>query len=191
MVFDTGDAEQKTLAVAMVDAGSGRVVRSHETAVVVDSAVDFGERSLSIDTAPYELARGVRAFGLRFTSAAGGPSCADGISRDELTLFVPDGTTLRPVLQGLAMTRMEARKNCFGPGMDVVYDEAGLSLGLAPAATNGFADIIVTAQIRRMTNAGGSDGKPKTERTTLRYDGGAYRHTGRQPWWLSFPASLH
>lgn len=158
VVFDTGNAEQKTLAVAMVDAGSGRVERSYETEVVVDSAVDFGERSLSIDTAPYELARGVRAFGLRFTSAAGGPGCADGISRDELTLFVPDGTTLRPVLQGLAMTRM---------------------------------DIVVTAQVRRMTNAGGSDGKPKTERTTLRYDGDEYRGAGRPPWWLSFPASLH
>jgi hypothetical protein len=189
--FDTGDAELRTVVVAMVDAGSGRVVRSHATTVTVDSAVDFGEYSFNIDTAPYQLAKDVRAFGLRFTSSAHGPSCAQRLSRDELTLFVPDAKGLRPVLQGLAMNTLEVRDNdCIGPGSDAPIDEATLSLGLAPTAANGLADLVVTAQIVRQSPGADAKGKPRLERHTLHYDGKEYQGGKKHPWWLGFPASL-
>ena len=170
----------KKLVVAVVDGSTTRVVRHYQVDVTEDSALMVGADSLSLDTAPYRLAPGVRAFGLRFRSDARGASCADGIWRDELTLFVPDGAGLRPVLQGLAMSRSWARKGCFGNGGEtLVYDEATLSIALAPTRTNGYADLEVSATIRR-----NGEGTATVERVMLRYDGAEYGIGGKTPWWF-------
>lgn len=183
-VFGAGEEEDKTLVVATVDAATRRVVSRYQVFVAEDAAVHFGERSLSIDTAPYQLAPGVRAFGLRFASDARGASCPDGIWRDELTLFVPDGRALRAVLRGVPMERSEARKGMFcSAGGELVFDEARLTLGMAPTASHGYADLVLSARITR--HDGDKPGAVRTERQTLRYDGTEYRAAG-QPWWLSF-----
>jgi hypothetical protein len=186
IAFGTDDPALKMLVVAMVDAGSGRVLSRFSREIGEDAAVHVGDNSLAIDTAPYQLAQDVRAFGVRFTSDARGASCADGIWSDELTLFVRAGATLRPVLQGLAMSRSEARKGCFGQSDGLVYDEAKLALALAGTSSHGLADLVVSARIARESAAGGALGKPKTEQATLRYDGNAYRGAGAAPWWLAF-----
>jgi hypothetical protein len=186
IVFSTHDADMKNLVVAMVDAKSGRVVGSYEREVGEDASVQFGENSLSIDTAPYQLAQDVRAFGVRFRSAAHGASCADGAWEDELTLFVRRADSLEPVLRGLPMSRWEAVKGCLGQSEGLVFDEARLSLGLARTSSHGFADLTVTARITRESAADDTVGKPKTEQTTLRYDGTAYQSGKNPPWWLSF-----
>ena len=180
LAYPADATQTKTLVVAVVDARTARVVRRYQQEVTEDSAVMVGADSLSLDTAPYQLAPGVRAFGLRFNSDARGASCADGIWRDELTLFVPDGAELRPVLRGLAMSRSWARKGCFGNGGGTLeYDEATLSIALAPARSKGYADLEVSARIRR-----NGAGAAKVERVMLRYDGEQYRISGKAPWWL-------
>jgi hypothetical protein len=180
LAYPADGAQVKTLVVAVVDTRSARVVRSYQQDVTEDAAVMVGADSLSLDTARYQLAPGVRAFGLRFNSDARGASCADGIWRDELTLFVPDGESLRPVLKGLAMNRSRARQGCFGNGGGtLVYDEARLSIALAPTRTKGYADLEVSASIRR-----NGEGAAKVERLSLRYDGEEYRISGKAPWWF-------
>lgn len=183
--FDEGAEGEKTLVVAMVERRSHRVISSYRRTVGEDAAVEFGERSLTIDAAPYPLASGVRAFGVRFTSAARGASCPEGAWEEELTIFLPAGRTLRPVLQGLAMTRWIARTGCFGGGSTepIVHDEAKLFLSLAPTSSNGYRDLVVRAEIvrRRGTEARAS----RTERHTLRFDGSEYREGGSAPWWLT------
>jgi hypothetical protein len=186
IAFSTDNVDEKVLVVAMSDAKSGRVINWHKTEVSEDAAVHVGEGSLSIDTAPYQLAKGVRAFGVRFTSDAPGASCAEGVWSDELSLFIPTPESLEPVLQGLAMTRKEARKGCFGDVPELVYDDAKLSLGLAKTNSHGFADLIVTARVRREGEAVGSSGKATIEQYTLRYDGNEYQGTDMVPWWLTF-----
>lgn len=180
------DDDDKTLVVATVDAATRRVVSSYSIVVAEDAAVHFGERSLSIDAAPYQLAPGVRAFGIRFASDARGASCPDGIWSDELTLFVADGKTLRPVLRGVPMVRSEARKGMFcSAGGELIFDEAKLTLGMAPGASHGYADLVLSARITR--HDGDKPGAAKTERQLLRYDGKEYRVAGKgAPWWLSF-----
>jgi hypothetical protein len=186
IVFSTRDEEVKKLVVAMLDARSGRIVGSYAREVGEDASVQFGENSLGIDTAPYQLAKDVRAFGVRFRSAARGASCADGAWEDELTLFVRTAASLRPVLRGLPMSHWKAVKGCLGQSEGLVFDEARLSLGLARTSSHGFADLTVTARITRESAADDAVGKPKTEQTTLRYDGNAYQGGNNPPWWLSF-----
>lgn len=181
--FRTKDEEVKTLVVAMLDARSGRVVASYETGVGEDGLVQFGDESLGIDTAPYQLAPDTRAFGVRFRSAAHGPSWADAGWEDELTLFVRTGDALRPVLRGLAMSswhdadelRDEGRRDA-----DRRIDRAELSLALARTSSHGFADLTVSARIARVAGTG----KPKTEQSTLRYDGNVYQSVKNRPWWM-------
>lgn len=169
-----------------MDAATRRVVSSYHIAVAEGAAVHFGGRSLSIDAAPYDLAPGVRAFGIRFASDARGASCPDGIWSDELTLFVPHGKALRPVLRGVPMSRSEARQGMFCSGTgDLVFDQARLTLGLAPGASHGYADLVLSARITR--HDGDQPGVVKTERQVLRYDGREYRAGSKgAPWWLSF-----
>lgn len=178
------DEDDKTLVVALVDAATRRVVSSYQAVAAEDASVHFGGNSLRIDAAPYQLAPGVRAFGIRFASDARGASCPDGIWTDELTLFVADGQALRPVLRGVPMTRSEARKGMFCSGAgELVFDEARLTVGMAPSTSHGYADLVLSARITRQ--GGDRQGRVTTERQTLRYDGQAYRTTA-QPWWLSF-----
>lgn len=180
LAYPANDEGVKKLVVAVVDGSTTRVVRHYQVDVTEDAALMVGADSLSLDNARYQLAPGVRAFGLRFKSDAHGPSCADGIWRDELTLFVPDGDALRPVLQGLAMSRSWARQGCFGNGGGtLVYDEATLSIALAPTRTKGYADLEVSARIRR-----NGEGAAKIERVMLHYDGTEYRIGGKAPWWF-------
>lgn len=192
--FATGDDESKVLVVSTVDADTLRVKSHHKVLVGEDAAVAVGETSLALDTAPYRLAPDVRAFGLRFTSAARGASCADGSWHDELTLFVVQGAKLKPVLQGLAMKRAEAQQGCFGSGNSgtLVYDDATLSLGMAKQATHGYADLVASARIVRHHWGAHADeeqlGPVRTERQTLRFDGEQYRPVQEAPWWLlQFP----
>jgi hypothetical protein len=177
--FRTKDEEVKTLVVAMLDARSGRVVASYETGVGEDGLVQFGDESLSIDTAPYQLAPDARAFGVRFRSAAHGPSWADAGWEDELTLFVRTGDALRPVLRGLAMSSWhdvdEDRRDA-----DRRIDRAELSLALARTSSHGFVDLTVSARIARVAGTG----KPRTEQSTLRYDGNVYQSVKNRPWWM-------
>jgi hypothetical protein len=179
VAFRTRDEEVKTLVVAMLDAQSGRVVASYADDVGEDGLLQFGDESLGIDTAPYQLAPDARAFGVRFRSAAHGPSWADAGWEDELTLFVRTGAALRPVLRGLAMSSWhdidEGRRDA-----DRRIDRAELSLALARTSSHGFADLTVSARIERV----GGTGKPRTEQSTLRYDGKVYRSVKNRPWWM-------
>lgn len=185
--FDEGNEYEKVLVVAIVDSKSKRVISSYKRVVVEDSALHFGQFSLGIDTAPYHLSKDVRAFGIRFSSDARGAGCAGGVWSDELTLFVPVGAALRPVLQGLAMTRSEARKGCFGGATpELVYDEAKLSLSLAKTSSNGFADLIATARINEDGDGTPGETRQRVERYVLRYDGKEYKESKDVPWWLSF-----
>jgi hypothetical protein len=185
LVFSGEGEDNKILVVSTVDAATGRVLSSYRNSVGEDSATEFGADSLAIDSAPYQLSPAVRAFGIRFTSSARGASCPDGIWSDELTLFVPRGKLLVPVLQGMAMSRSEARTGCFGGGAGrLVYDAAKLSIAMGQAVSHGSADLSVSARITRNEPGADFTGKPATERTILRFDGEQYRPVKPQPWWL-------
>lgn len=177
--------DKKNLLVAMVDTRSGHVLASHRQTVSEDATVAVDSHSLSLDTARYRLSGKVRAFGLRFNSSAMGASCPEAGWGDELTLFVPKGEVLEPVLH-LAMLRQRAVTACISAQAEgALWEVADLTLAVLPSQTNGLADLRVTATIRRETS---DDRVPPaavtTEHAVLRHGPAGYRASGPHPWWL-------
>ena len=175
-----------TLATLMIDRAHGRVIASRKEVINEDAGMQVGRSSLTLDTARYTLAPGVRAFGLRLGSIAPGPSCADGYAGGQLTLFVPEGRALRQVLR-LDMSTARALSGCIGRNGTErwVVESATLTIALAPTRTQGYADLVVRAKI----DASGGDEakdvpKPRTETQVLHYDGQRYAPPKDSPWWL-------
>jgi hypothetical protein len=143
-----------------------------------DAAFELDADSLRLDTARYDLAKGVRAIGVVMHSAARGPSCPDFYSNQALTLLVREGRGLRPVLQRdlYAWQRVKGEPCSVGKG-DVITEVANLSLSMAPQVHAGYADIVLTANVSTAESLAGSD--TMTERTrrarqVLRYNGQRY-----------------
>lgn len=177
--------DEKTLLVAMVDTRSGHVLASHQQTVLEDALVAIGPHSLSLDTARYQLSDKVRAFGLRFNSSAMGASCPEASWGDELTLFIPQGKALEPVLH-LAMLRQRAVTACISAQAEgALWEVADLTLAVLPSRTNGLADLRVTATIRREAS---DDRVPPAavtiEHAVLRHGPAGYQASGSRPWWL-------
>lgn len=156
------------LLVAKVDSASGQLQQRFEQEIEEDAEVTVGPASLWLDTARYHLAPGVRAFGVVLNSAARGARCPDAGYEDLLTLVVPQGERLRPVLSTHLNTWTTVKGVNCSEGFEM--EQANLSLGVGPQGSQGYADLIVSAQVR-------SDYDQPVSRTvskTLHYDGSRY-----------------
>ena len=101
--YRAGHEDDLLLVVAVVDAATGQVGANFKANLDGDPAVKIVSGSLWLDTAAYDLAPGVRAFGLDITS--GLPrGCAGVGSGARRSLFVSQGRFIRPVLQDLPMS---------------------------------------------------------------------------------------
>ncbi|WP_417068736.1 hypothetical protein [Niveibacterium terrae] len=187
LAYDAGEEYEKQLVVAVIDRKSWRVSSHYKKTVDEDAATEFGAGSLRIDTARYQLADGVRAFAVRFDSSSMGPSCGEASWSDELTLFVPEGKQLRPVLN-LAMNKQKSFSGCLSTeSSNAVWENAKLTIGVGTTRTNGLSDLQVTAKITADSN-GPRLGKHKnrTEQQVFHYDGKVYRGEKNVPWWLEY-----
>jgi hypothetical protein len=176
----------KTLLVATIDRRTMKVLSSHREKIEEDTLVEFGERSLKLDTAAYRLNADVVAFGLRFNSAAGGASCPEAGWEDELTLYAPAGA--RPQA-GPAPGRCASTGLCTDAWAcllkDTVLENANLSIGLETTGSHGYADLSVRAAIDGDASGKGKAPPSKVERRqVLRYDGSQYQPVGEAPWWM-------
>ena len=88
-----GDANA---VIALVDTRSRSVRAALQRVLFVNS--DVPVNALAIDTARYDLAPGVRAFGIDQHQSTPHSAAADNYSGTERTLYVQEGATLRPVL---------------------------------------------------------------------------------------------
>lgn len=186
IAYDAGVEAEKQLLLAIVDAKTMRVLNRFQTSVSEDAVTEIGASSLSLDTARYQLASQVRAFGLRFNSVAHGANCADFYWGDELTLFVPEGKTLRPVLT-LNLYQQRWLKGCPAATTSALWEDARLTISIGKGRSKGFQDLEITARIA--VNASGPENaaqQDRRERHTLRYDGRAYQKGKDAPWWLGF-----
>lgn len=187
IAFDSGVQYEKQLVVALVDARSGRVASHHRNTVAEDAITEFGPASLSIDTARYRLSPTLRAIGYRFRSAAQGASCGEANWNDELTLLVPEGGTLRPVLT-LAMYQQRSLKGCLSvQSQGAVWQDAALTLGMEKSISNGYHDIRLSASVTTTANGDPAGPSPASiEHHVFRYDGRMYRPETGKPWWAGF-----
>jgi hypothetical protein len=177
--YDSGIEYEKDFLVVVFDRQSGRLVSSYRSRIDEDAITEAGEGSLAIDTARYELSKGVRAFGVRFHSTARGPSCADASYWDELTLFIQEKTKLRSVFKH-DMQYQRALQGCIGSatGHDV-WEYGVLTLSVMNTKTNGFYNLRLVDTVTVETNMDNPpaniDFKKRQSAGILRYDGIEYK----------------
>ena len=180
VAFDDGKDDAKAMVVALVDESARRVIASTRGEIDEDAGMRVDSGSLWIDTAPYTLAPGVRAFGVDLTSGYI-PHCGDGGSGADRTLYVQEGKNLRPIF-GLTMSYWRFVKGgnprCMASDQandDIVIENTDVSIGLASTITNGYRDLVVTAT---SSEDGGQRTEKKPFRYKVRYDGREFRSQG-------------
>jgi hypothetical protein len=176
----TGEAieDQKGVAVAVLDARRGTVKSLYQDKLELNPGIRITDTSLSIDAGRYELASDARAIGVRM-NIGHAPKCADGGTTNYLTLLVPDGKHLRPVLQRQPLHVWTVAKWNLADNIDAcsidTVNEADLTLSPGANTSHGLRDLNVTARIQTHP-VGGKGGPPfrKKSVVTLHYDGTHY-----------------
>jgi hypothetical protein len=174
--WDMHKEDTKGLAVAIVDEAAATVVALHREEIDEDASTRMDNGSLRLDTAPYQLAPGVRAVGLDFFSDEQG--CGEGSLGPRRTLYVREGRTLRPVLEDLGIAESwylrGNQPRCVSDPHEAetaILERYDVTIALGAAGAGGWRDLVLTATPRR------DDHKPSTLkplRVRVPYDGHAY-----------------
>jgi hypothetical protein len=170
----------KNFVAALVEPRNGRLRSVYVGVIPEDAGMQVRHGSLRIDTARYDLAPGVRAFGVDVASQATGPRCAEGGNGPLRTLFVQAGPALRPVLASVELTswRLVGGPACVGHEPEdrdgAVIQNVATTISVASHATNGYADLALASTV---------DGHPSPrDRAILRYDGSTYATEDSRIW---------
>lgn len=180
---DKDDGGDYGLDVLVANASNGEIVAHHyQSAAISSDAIRF--EGLSLDTARYQVAPRLRAFGIRISHEVS--SRVVILSGTTLSLYVLDGSVLRQVMNKLEVSRSNGEwdANCAG-----YFAETRRTLAMGDVGRNGFARLHIDEKvITSHTRLKGDDcedieGKPATAKFTLDYDGSQYG----VPNGLSFP----
>ncbi|RMQ47776.1 hypothetical protein ALQ04_04080 [Pseudomonas cichorii] len=162
------------LGVLVASAANGEIIaRQYQRAAISSDAFRF--ESLSLDTARYQLAAKIRAFGVRISHE--GSSRVNPFGSTALNLYVLEGSTLRPVLKALEVISSSGEWDgmCAGD-----FSRSERTLSIADKGQHGFASltidqkIIGTQNLRKGEDCQRIKGKPASARFTLDYDGSQY-----------------
>ena len=186
--YRSGHQDDLMLVIAVIDAATGQVGPSFKGNLDTDAAVKIVSGSLWLDTGAWELAPGVRAFGLDVTS--GLPrGCAGLGSGARRSLFVSQGRFIRPVLQDLPMSEwaliQRGKSACTDSGAPdlTITENFATTLALAPTATRGYRDLAVTGMATR--DDGRVDERPPFH-ALLKWDGRVYSLDAQQQAWTAW-----
>ncbi|EMH4163861.1 hypothetical protein RJ498_003159 [Pluralibacter gergoviae] len=176
---EEGGIKQQVIALVQ----HGKVVAGHSADITEDSMTGVGANSYRIDTAPYRLSPEVRAFGVIFNSSASGPSCPQYAAWDELTLWIREGETLKPVF-GTNLSGWASLDDRF---CNRLSESAKMTVAIEKTVHHGFADIRLVARVVKMEDRDGGvveTGK-RVARKTFRYDGHSYGINMFTDFWYS------
>ncbi|MBW8756082.1 MAG: hypothetical protein JF586_00600 [Burkholderiales bacterium] len=185
--YRSGHQDDLLLVIALLDA-SGNVTSSFKGAMDADPALKIVSGSLWLDTAAYDVAPGLRAFGLDVTSGAP-RGCAGVGSGARRSLFVSQGRFIRSVLQDLPMSEWaliqrgkSACTDSSAPELTITENFAA-KLALAPTSTRGYRDLVVTGAASR--DDGHLDERPPFS-AVLKWDGRMYAIDAQQQAWAAW-----
>jgi len=185
--YRSGHQDDLLLVIALLDA-AGNVSSSFKGAMDADPGLKIVSGSLWLDTAAYDLAPGVRAFGLDVTSGAP-RGCAGVGSGARRSLFISQGRFIRPVLQDLPMSEwalvQRGKSECTDSSApDLTITETFVAkLALAPTSTKGWRDLVVTGTASR--DDGHLDERPHFS-AVLTWDGRMYPIGTQQQAWTAW-----
>lgn len=173
---NTDGNSYRGFVMAVVDIKRRQLIRVYRDRILEDAGTRISEYSLSLDTAPYNIAPKLRAFGVRMNIGYS-PRYADGGESDYLTLFIERGKTLRPIIQNMPMSSWQMvgdTARCFDDAeTGCAIENKAVRLALASTYTNGWRDLDVITT----TSIGNGDGAKTHAHMTgkLRAKGGIYR----------------
>lgn len=137
-----------------------------------DAALTVGPGSLKIDTARYQLAPAVRAFGLDVDTGYC-QGCVEGGWGPMRALYVQEGRRLRPVLEGLTMSTWRYLRG--GPSCmeedDALIETTVVGIGIGKAVDHGFSSLLVST-VRFDGDKPKRHDRPRS--IEVRYDGSRY-----------------
>ena len=186
--YRSGHQDDLMLVIAVIDSATGQVGPSFKGNLDSDPNVKIVSGSLWLDTAAYDLAPGVRAFGLDVTSGQT-RGCAGVGSGARRSLFVSQGRFIRPVLQDLPMSEwaliQRGKSACTDSSAPelTITENFTTTLGLAPTSTRGYRDLVVTGSASR--DDGHLEERPVL-RTVLKWDGRVYSIDEQQRAWTAW-----
>lgn len=168
----TDDAANYDLDVVVVHTQSGEILQHVlRKGAITSDAMRFD--GIGLDTANYALARGVRAFGVRTShSHIGGTSSSD----ETLSLYVPDGNELKPVLLDLPMYSSVSDRG----GECNEARETARTLAMDSASSHGYAHLVViekssNQEIKTLKEGGCVETVSRSShRYVLQFDGTKY-----------------
>jgi hypothetical protein len=188
VAYRSGHQDDLLLVIAAIDSGTGQVSAGFRGNLDSDPNVRIVSGSLWLDAGAYDLAPGVRAFGLDITS--GLPrGCAAGGSGARRSLFVSQGRFIRPVLQDLPISEwnlvQRGKSACTDSGAPdlTITENFAATLDLASGSTRGYRDLVVTGAATR--DDGRVDERPVL-RTLLKWDGRVYSTDDQQRAWTTW-----
>lgn len=132
--------------MVIVDANTSKVISRYKGIIPEDAATHVSENSLKLDTARYFLAKSTRAFGLRVSSFQDRCLYEGGFSND-FTLFVTEGSKIRPVLSGLTLSQWQHQGgNRCSSEENIITRETNSFLSVEPTISHGFHDLLITTK---------------------------------------------
>ncbi|HEY0587013.1 MAG TPA: hypothetical protein VGD52_12830 [Pseudoduganella sp.] len=165
-----GEQNGKRLLVALLDRSQHKVAASYWTIAEEDAIMRYVD-GIRIDTARYQLQPGLRAFGVDINTYT--PRYVSGGYGPMRTLYVREGSAIRPVLSDMPVSRWSylgemqwepGENGEIGPEPDI--ERFDYTISIAGTRTKGFADLVVTRKSNQQ------DTKPTTQ--LLRYGGKLY-----------------
>lgn len=173
IAYDAGVADEKRLLIGLLDLSTGAVLAAYTGSIQEDAAMAVGTGSFRIDTARYDLAPGVRAFGIDAASSYS-QGCVVGGLGPTRTLFIQDGKELRPVLEGFYVSTWRYVKDvasCSEAAEDAITETISYAIGIGKTASNGLSDLRITA---RSSYSNGAKSGREPLSYELKYDGKVY-----------------
>lgn len=179
-----------TLVLAVLPASGASALQRYEQVIEEDAVTRIAGRNFVWDPATYRLAPDVLALGLRFHTSAPEVNCADQRWRNELSLLVPDGNTLRPVFAA-AMSVQVGREGPLCRHAPAI-DNHERVLVLDRQRSGGWADLLLVDRITTERADTPEGQQPAMRRVGMRwrYDGQRYRGLPQEPFVESFEETL-
>ncbi|MCQ2996433.1 hypothetical protein NLO95_20220 [Pseudomonas syringae] len=163
------------LGVIVANASNGKIISQHYQAAAISSdAIYFS--GLELDTARYQLAPKLRAFGVRVTY--GGSSRPNPFESEVLTLYAAlPGAQLQPLVSGLEVKRSNGEwdTRCAGE-----FTETQRTISISDKSNKGLAALEIEQKVIDTQNRPKGEecerisAKPVITRFTLEYDGSQY-----------------
>ncbi len=164
--------------IVIVNSVTGKIIHqyfeSSKTNNWVSDAIKLVE--ITIDTAPYNVTTGIRAFGIRVRYV--GSSQANPYENETISLFIKSENTLKNILKSYDVMNSwgEWDTNCAGEFID-----ENKVLIISENMTNTYVDILVKSKIIESKSYIDKNGdcdsteKTTTEKTLLKFNGKEYK----------------